>query len=90
MYQSLGLDLPGCAQLLHVSERTLHNWACGKHDIPYATYRLLRLLKLVRRAAMFGKQRRVEGAAHQLTPAQRKAIKAGKPVTVPKGTIEGL
>ena len=44
MYQSLGLDLPGCAQLLHVSERTLHNWACGKHDIPYATYRLLRLL----------------------------------------------
>lgn len=127
MYQSLGLDLPGCAQLLHVSERTLHNWACGKHDIPYATYRLLRLLNrmelpgqtwqgwsfhghklvspeghvfvgtdsawwglLVRRAAMFGKQRRVEGAAHQLTPAQRKAIKAGKPVTVPKGTIEGL
>lgn len=44
MYQSLGLDLPGCAQLLHVSERTLHNWACGKHDILYATYRLLRLL----------------------------------------------
>lgn len=44
MYQSLGLDLSGCAQLLHVSERTLHNWACGKHDIPYATYRLLRLL----------------------------------------------
>ncbi|WP_423779864.1 DUF3653 domain-containing protein [Delftia acidovorans] len=22
----------------------MHNWACGKHDIPYATYRLLRLL----------------------------------------------
>jgi hypothetical protein len=107
MYQSLGLDLPGCAQLLHVSERTLHNWACGKHDIPYATYRLLRLLNrmelpgqtwqgwsfhghklispeghvfvgtdsawwglLVRRAAMFGKQRRVEGAARMDTTTE--------------------
>lgn len=28
--------------------------------------------------------------ADQLTPAQRKAIKAGKPVTVSKGTIDGL
>lgn len=107
MHQSLGLDLPGCAQLLHVSERTLHHWACGKHDIPYATYRLLRLLNrmelpgqtwqgwsfhghklispevhvfvgtdsawwglLVRRAAMFGKQRRVEGAARMDTTTE--------------------
>lgn len=44
MYQSLGLDLPGCAKLLHVTERTLHNWMSGKHDIPYTAYRLLRLL----------------------------------------------
>jgi DNA-binding transcriptional regulator YiaG len=44
MYRNLGLDLPGCAQLLHVTERTLHNWLSGRHDIPYAAYRLLRLL----------------------------------------------
>ena len=44
MYRSLDLDLAGCAKLLHVTERTLHNWESGKHDIPYATYRLLRLL----------------------------------------------
>lgn len=44
MYRNLGLDLAGCAQLLHVTERTLHNWMSGKHDIPYAAYRLLRLL----------------------------------------------
>lgn len=44
MYRNLGLDLSGCAKLLHVTERTLHNWECGKHDIPYATFKLLRLL----------------------------------------------
>ncbi|GKS87687.1 hypothetical protein AVMA1855_26065 [Acidovorax sp. SUPP1855] len=44
MYRNLGLDLPGCAQLLHVTERTLHNWQSGKHDIPFAAYKLLRLL----------------------------------------------
>jgi len=44
MYRNLGLDLEGCAKLLHVTERTLHNWQSGKHDIPYAAYRLLRLL----------------------------------------------
>ena len=44
MYRSLGLDLPGCAQLLHVTERTLHNWESGKHEIPFAAYKLLRLL----------------------------------------------
>lgn len=44
MYRSLGLDLEGCAKLLHVTERTLHNWQSGKHDIPYSAYRLLRLL----------------------------------------------
>lgn len=44
MYRNLGLDLPGCAKLLHVTERTLHNWESGKHDIPHATFKLLRLL----------------------------------------------
>ena len=44
MYRNLGLDLPGCAKLLHVTERTLHNWESGKHDIPFAAYKLLRLL----------------------------------------------
>ena len=44
MYRSLGLDLAGCAKFLHVTERTLHNWESGKHDIPYATYKLLRLM----------------------------------------------
>lgn len=44
MYRNLGLDLSGCAKLLHVTERTLHNWESGKHDIPYATFKLLRLL----------------------------------------------
>ena len=43
MYQNLGMDLPACAKFLHVTERTLRNWESGKHDIPYAAYRLLRL-----------------------------------------------
>lgn len=38
------MDLHACAQFLHVSSRTVHNWEAGKHDIPYATYKLLRLL----------------------------------------------
>lgn len=44
MYRNLGMDLHACAQFLHVSTRTVHNWESGKHDIPYATYKLLRLL----------------------------------------------
>lgn len=44
LYQSLGMDLPACAKYLHVTERTLHNWMAGKHDIPFAAYKLLRLL----------------------------------------------
>lgn len=38
------MDLPQCAKFLHVTERTLHNWESGKHDIPYATFKLLRLM----------------------------------------------
>lgn len=44
MYRNLGMDLPACAKFLHITERTLHNWELGKHDIPYSAYRLLRLL----------------------------------------------
>ncbi len=44
MDRNLGLDLTGRAKLLRVTKRTLHNWQSGKHDIPYAAYRLLRLL----------------------------------------------
>lgn len=44
MYRNLGLSRLEAAQLLHVSERTLHNWDTGHHEIPYSAYRLLRLL----------------------------------------------
>ena len=47
MYRSLGMDLPACAQFLHVSARTVHNWESGKHDIPYSAYRLMRLLNFM-------------------------------------------
>lgn len=43
MYRSLGMTRSDCAKFLHVSDRTLHNWESGKHDIPYAAYRLLRI-----------------------------------------------
>ncbi|WP_198972037.1 VC1465 family Xer recombination activation factor [Xylophilus sp. ASV27] len=43
MYRSLGLDRCGAAKLLRVSERTLHNWETGRHLVPYAAYRLVRL-----------------------------------------------
>ncbi|MBU6503469.1 MAG: phage protein [Burkholderiales bacterium] len=32
------------AKLLHVTPRTLHNWIAGRHDIPYAAFKLLRVL----------------------------------------------
>ena len=44
MYRNLGMDLPACAKFLHVTQRTLHNWESGKHVIPFAVYKLLRLL----------------------------------------------
>ena len=43
MYRSAGLDRPAVAKLLRVSERTLHNWEAGIHDIPHAAYRLVRI-----------------------------------------------
>lgn len=44
MYRNLGMDLAACAKFLHVTQRTLHNWESGKHDIPFAAYKLLRLM----------------------------------------------
>ena len=41
----LGLTYPDAAQLLHVSLRTLHNWAAGTHAVPYAVVKLLRMLR---------------------------------------------
>lgn len=41
----LGLTHPEAAQLLHVSLRTLHNWLSARHEVPYAAYKLLRLLR---------------------------------------------
>lgn len=44
MYRQMGLNRLQAAQLLHVSERTLHNWETARHEIPYSAYKLLRLL----------------------------------------------
>lgn len=43
MYRSLGLSRAQCAKFLHVSARTLHNWESGRHAIPYAAFKLLRI-----------------------------------------------
>jgi len=43
MYRSLGWSRADAAKFLHVSERTLHNWESGRHDIPFAVYRLMRI-----------------------------------------------
>jgi len=44
MYLNLGMDRIGAANFLQVSERTLHNWESGKHVIPFAAYKLFRLM----------------------------------------------
>lgn len=40
-----GLGVPACAKLLRVSERTIRNWEAGTTRVPYAAYRLMRLLR---------------------------------------------
>lgn len=40
-----GLNHPDAAQMLHVSLRTLQNWLSGRHEVPYAVLKLLRLLR---------------------------------------------
>jgi hypothetical protein len=39
------MGLIACANLLHVSERTIRGWESGATRIPYAAYKLLRVLK---------------------------------------------
>lgn len=41
----MGLSHPEAAKTLHVSLRTLQNWLSGRHEVPYAAYKLLRLLR---------------------------------------------
>ena len=43
MYRSLGWSRADCAKHLHVTERCLHNWEAGRHAIPFAAFRLLRI-----------------------------------------------
>ena len=44
MCRQLGYTRVSAAKTLHVSERTLHNWVSGKTAVPYAAYKLLRVL----------------------------------------------
>jgi transcriptional regulator with XRE-family HTH domain len=39
------LTIPQAAELLRVSERTVHNWERGRVGIPYAAYKLMRILR---------------------------------------------
>jgi Ca2+/Na+ antiporter len=45
MLGDLSLTHLDAAQLLHVSLRTLQNWLRGRHEVPYAAYKLLRLMR---------------------------------------------
>lgn len=40
-----GLGVSKCADLLRVSERTIRNWEAGAARIPFAAYKLLRVLR---------------------------------------------
>lgn len=42
---SCGLGVGACADLLKVSERTVRNWEAGAVRIPYAAYKLMRVLR---------------------------------------------
>lgn len=46
MLRQLGLSRLDAAKMLQVSERTLHNWLAGTHQVPYAAYKLIRVLRL--------------------------------------------
>ncbi len=43
LYSRLGLKPADVAKLLHVSERTVHNWVAGSVRVPYAAYKLLKV-----------------------------------------------
>jgi DNA-binding transcriptional regulator YiaG len=42
---SCGLSVEACADLLRISDRTIRNWESGTVRIPYAAYKLMRVLK---------------------------------------------
>ena len=44
MCRQLGYTRAAAAKALQVSERTLHNWVSGTTAVPYAAYKLLRVL----------------------------------------------
>lgn len=39
------MSVPETAKFLRVSERTLHNWESGRARVPYAAYKLLRVMR---------------------------------------------
>ena len=39
------MGVPACAEMLQVSERTIRGWESGATRIPYAAYKLMRLLR---------------------------------------------
>ncbi len=41
-----GLTVDGAAKLLHVTPRTIQYWISGRVRVPYAAYRLVRILRL--------------------------------------------
>jgi len=41
-----GLDVDGVAKLLHVTPRTVRYWFSGSVGVPYAAYKLLRVMRL--------------------------------------------
>lgn len=45
MRLSCGISVPVAAKELRCSERTVHNWETGRVRVPYAAYKLLRILR---------------------------------------------
>jgi DNA-binding transcriptional regulator YiaG len=43
--QTCSLTVPAAAKLLRVTERTLQNWESGRARVPYAAYKLMRVLR---------------------------------------------
>ena len=41
-----GLSIDDAAQILHVTPRTVRYWISGRVTVPYAAYRLLRIMRL--------------------------------------------
>lgn len=41
-----GLSIDAAAQMLHVTPRTIRYWISGKVTVPYAAYKLLRIMRL--------------------------------------------